>query len=203
MNAATVVAMVASGAAVAALILVTDPNRGAGTSAPIDGRGGSDLVGIAALAVLVGVFLVALVVPRRSDWHRVARRLRDGLRDTSDAVRTRLGATRAATATTKQSHENEVYDAWRTFIEHIGEDETTAPGEAARIARESGLPPDHVATLKETFETVRYGDATVTEKRIEQVHEALAAIISPPDETATRTNTADGSDEVVRTGVER
>lgn len=81
--------------------------------------------------------------------------------------------------------DNEVYRAWWEFINHVDKSEDTSPGEAARVARASGLPPEAVEAIRETFEEVRYGDKPVTESRVERVQQAIERIDSSGAEART------------------
>ena len=185
MNAAAGLATLVAGAVVAALFLVTTRGSvtdGGSTVVPTGDLGVVDLVFLGVFGVFFFAFHLALFAPEdgrayTAGWRPVAR-LRRVLRETlaAAAVLGGEGADRAAL-------ENEVFDAWRAFLDRIDVDEGTAPGEAARRARDGGHPPEAVETLRATFEAVRYGEATATPERVEAVREALAAIPAPDEET--------------------
>lgn len=178
MNAAAGLATLLAGAVVGALLLLTargDVSGGGSTAVPTGDLTVVDLLLLAAFAVFFFAFHLALFAPEdgrayTAGWRPVAR-LRRVLRETLSAV--------AALGSDGPDHaalENEVYDAWRSFLGRIDADEGTAPGEAARRARAAGHPTEAVETLRATFEAVRYGEATATPGRVEAVREALAAI---------------------------
>lgn len=91
--------------------------------------------------------------------------------------------------------DNEVYQAWQIFITRVDETEDTSPGEAARVAREAGLPPDAIEAIRETFEEVRYGNLSVTESRVDRVQQAIERLDQNKIETqADNRNAQDGTD---------
>jgi len=186
MNAAAGLATLLAGAVVAALFVVTTREGVSGGGSTVVGTGALSLVDLLLLgvfAVFFFAFHLALFAPEdgrayTAGWRPLSR-LRRVLRETLAAAAAlgSDGADRAAL-------ENEVFDAWRTFLDRIDADEGTAPGEAARQARESGHPAEAVETLRATFEAVRYGEAAPTPERVEAVREALAAIPAPDEEAA-------------------
>ncbi|MFP9191053.1 DUF4129 domain-containing protein [Natrialbaceae archaeon A-CW1-1] len=60
--------------------------------------------------------------------------------------------------------ENEVYRAWREMTDHLDVDrpESSTPGEFATAAVAAGFDADDIDELTSIFETVRYGDHSVT-----------------------------------------
>lgn len=178
MNAAAGLATVVAGAVVAALFFVTTRGTvsgGGSTAVPTGDLTVVDLLLLAAFGVFFFAFHLALFAPEdgrayTANLQPVAR-LRRVLRETLAAAAALGGG-----GPDRAALENEVFDAWRAFLDRIDVDEGTAPGEAARRAREAGHPPEAVETLRATFEAVRYGEAAPTPERVEAVHEALAAI---------------------------
>ena len=68
---------------------------------------------------------------------------------------------------------NDVFAAWDALVRRLDLDpETRTTGECARAAREAGMDPEAVATLRQTFEEVRYGGLPVTEERSRHVRAA-------------------------------
>jgi hypothetical protein len=185
MNAAAGLATVLAGAVVGALFLVTTRGSVSGGGSTAVATGDLtvvDLLLLAVFAVFFFAFHLALFAPAdgrayTAGWRPLAR-LRRVLRETLSAV-----AALGSDGPDRAALENEVYDAWRAFLDRIDADEGTAPGEAARRARAAGHPPEAVETLRTTFEAVRYGEATATPERVEGVREALAAIPEPEDES--------------------
>lgn len=194
MNAAAALATLLAGAVVAVLFFVTTRDGVSGGGSTVVGTDALsliDLLLLGAFAVFFFVFHLALFAPAdgrayTAGWRPVAR-LRRILRETLSALAVlgRDGADRAAL-------ENEVYDAWRAFLDRVDVDEGAAPGEAARRAREAGYPPEAVETLHATFEAVRYGGATPTPERVEAVREALAAIPATNEEAGDRPTDSGG-----------
>lgn len=74
--------------------------------------------------------------------------------------------------------ENEVYRAWRemTDLLDVPNPESSTPEEFAAAARDAGMAADHVDTLTELFNDVRYGGAAVDDDRARRAREALRAI---------------------------
>ncbi|QLC33720.1 DUF4129 domain-containing protein [Halarchaeum sp. CBA1220] len=74
--------------------------------------------------------------------------------------------------------ENEVYRAWRemTALLDVPHPESSTPEEFAAAARDAGMAADHVDTLTELFNDVRYGGAAVDDERARRAREALRAI---------------------------
>lgn len=89
--------------------------------------------------------------------------------------------------------DNQVYQAWQVFITRVDESEDTSPGEAARVAREAGLPPDAIEAIRETFEEVRYGNLSVTESRVDRVQQAIERL--DQDRIETQANNPNTQDE--------
>lgn len=74
-----------------------------------------------------------------------------------------------------ESFENAIYEAWREMTASLSVEnpESTTAREFADRAIEAGLSSDDVEELTTLFESVRYGNASVTERRRERARETL------------------------------
>lgn len=70
---------------------------------------------------------------------------------------------------------NEVYRAWYQIARRVDTNRrrSATPRELARYAVEEGLDPNAVETVTELFETIRYGNAAVTDEDERQAREAI------------------------------
>lgn len=78
----------------------------------------------------------------------------------------------------RREPENEVHGAWLTMVSRAGVERPRqrTPSECAAAAAEAGLDPDAVRTLTDVFEEVRYGEAPVTEGRLERARAGLRGL---------------------------
>lgn len=81
------------------------------------------------------------------------------------------------------SPSNGVYRGWYEMIDHlrVSDWRSRTPGELARLATDSGLNQNAVATITRQFEWVRYGDATPTPDREAEVSDALDQLMEEGD----------------------
>lgn len=87
-------------------------------------------------------------------------------------------AGRAADRLVDRTLANPVYRAWAEMTDGVGvaAPDSTTPAEFADAAIEAGLDPADVHALTDLFREVRYGDAPVTETRIERAEARLRRI---------------------------
>jgi hypothetical protein len=92
--------------------------------------------------------------------------------------------------------ENQVHAAWLRMVSRAGVEapRRRTPSECAAAAVDAGLDPDGVGTLTAVFEEVRYGEAPVTEERIERAREGLRRLDARVDggERGHRTGDVEG-----------
>ncbi|WP_254273578.1 DUF4129 domain-containing protein [Haloarcula marina] len=159
---------------------VTNTSGGGGPASTGTGPGSLWLVGV--VGSLAAVALAGIVLRRAvgsetwtaggDDGH--AERTESASDDVPDGVAD--AADRAAdTLADGETSDNAVYRAWTemTAALDVPDAESATPGEFAAAAREAGMDPEHVATLTDLFEAVRYGDRSVTEDRARRAERAL------------------------------
>lgn len=161
------------------------PDASGGTGAPSAGGGDASGTGGTVLTLaLLGTFLAlvgagAVVVGRmlRSPAEEAQAEAESAPADVARA------AGRAADHLEDRRLENPVYRAWAEMIESVGvaDPETTTPAAFARAAVRAGLDPADVDELTDLFREVRYGDADLTEDRIERATAALRRIEAAQD----------------------
>ncbi|GGL32801.1 hypothetical protein GCM10009037_15600 [Halarchaeum grantii] len=157
-----------------------------------NGSGGGGAVGAVstppALALLlVGAVLVLAVLLLRASGDTDATAGSDDPATTDDDApdeETLTDVGRAAGAAADRiddagtDAENEVYRAWRemTALLDVPNPESSTPEEFAAAARDAGMAAEHVDTLTELFNDVRYGGAAVDDERARRARDALRAI---------------------------
>lgn len=165
-----------------------DSGSGAGTTpggtGEEPGGPGSDLLStlmdvlFAVLAVLV--LLVALVV---------AVRHRDRLADALRTLLEKLGLVHRDDAPTGATGErplpppnpqNDVAKAWYVMVQRLGitDSPSMTPRECVKAAREADIDPDPVERLTRLFEQVRYGGASVDDRRRDRSRRALRQVLN-------------------------
>jgi hypothetical protein len=93
-----------------------------------------------------------------------------------------IGQTAGEAATritdTDATPENAIYNAWYEMTRHldVGDPTTTTPGQFERAARDAGMDPSDVADLTTQFESVRYGDESLSDDRTDRAVSALRRI---------------------------
>ncbi|WP_436925498.1 DUF4129 domain-containing protein [Halosimplex amylolyticum] len=124
-----------------------------------------------ALPVLVALGLLAVVVANRD---RIAAALRERFGRDDDLP------DEAGGPPLRAAPENEVERAWYEMAALVDGDgvETTSPRECARRAVAAGADRAAVERVTETFESVRYGHATVTPARRDRALDGLADVRS-------------------------
>lgn len=171
---AAALALLAAGVVVAFALSISSGGTVPGTSRTLDVATPAVLPGVVASVLLAVVLVVGatMLVPSFEASSRgpdVMGFLRDAKRD--------VGGREATDGEDRGSDlDNEVYRAYKEFVDRLEEDAYASPGEVARTARNAGIPAEEVAAIRRTFEEVRYGEAPVTESRTERARSALDRI---------------------------
>lgn len=153
-------------------------SNGSGSPPPGDGDGtgsGGAILTVGLLGAFLALVGVGVVVVGRM------------LRSPTEPTRTDSGsqqsaiaraAGRAAAALEDEHLGNPVYRAWAEMIDGLPVDdpETTTPAAFARAAIDAGLDPADVSQLTDLFREVRYGEAELTDERVERATAALRRI---------------------------
>jgi len=135
------------------------------------------LVVIVALVASVGVLLLASGDDEATPGSGAAAEddPEESERDLAAVGRT---AGEAADRIESSDADNEVYRAWRdmTAVLDVDRPASSTPAEFASAAVDAGVDEEHVGTLTEVFERVRYGGADATDDRERQAVAALRQI---------------------------
>lgn len=136
---------------------------------------GSALVTLGFLGAFVAVIGLGVVLVGRMLRSPANAAATDDESGDSEVAR---AAGRAADALEDERLENPVYRAWAAMIEGlpVADPETTTPEAFARAAIEAGLDPPDVSELTDLFREVRYGEAELTDERIDRATAALRRI---------------------------
>lgn len=139
------------------------------------------LLALLALVLVVGVLAVLRMRGSREEPNETAESEPESETDESAAVEA-IGQS-AGTAADRLDEptttpENAIYRAWYEMIQHldVASPTTTTPGQFAAAAHDAGMAHDDVAELTAQFETVRYGDAALTDERTDRAANALRRI---------------------------
>lgn len=105
-------------------------------------------------------------------------------------------ADRVEAATTARATDDAIYRAWGEMVALLDgpgpQSETPRRFEAAAV--DAGMDPDDVTTLTRAFEAVRYGDATLSEARREQVIAAFRRLEAAHGDSGSRSDADQSSD---------
>jgi len=171
------------------------------------GGGGAELLTpsvpmalVALLAViLVGGTVVAL--RNRGEDSEESDESREPEPDADDrSAVTDIGQTAGEAATriteTDTTPENAIYRAWYEMTRHldIADPATTTPGQFESAAHDAGMNPSDVADLTTQFESVRYGNESLSDDRTDRAVSALRRIEAEYADGTERTEWLDDAD---------
>lgn len=160
-------------------------SEGANTTAPDlagdTGTAGSSgqnvLLSLAVAGALAGLVGIAAVGIGRL-LRRQTPTIEEGRDDAQEGPRVGRAAGRVADRLAEPDIENPIYEAWHEMATAVGvtSPASTTPAEFAAAAVEAGVDPADAETLTALFREVRYGDAPVTEDRVELARQTLRRI---------------------------
>lgn len=139
------------------------------------------LLALLALVLVIGVLALVRMRRNRDEPNETAESEPESETDESAAVEA-IGQSAGAAADRLDepttTPENAIYRAWYEMIQHLDvpRPATTTPGQFAAAAHDAGMAHDDVAELTAQFETVRYGDAALTDERTDRAANALRRI---------------------------
>lgn len=153
------------------------------------GGGGSELLSPSVPTALIALFAVVLVVGavialrNRGDEREESDESRESEAESDDqGAVANIGQTAGEAATriteTDATPENAIYRAWYEMTRHldIADPATTTPGQFESAAHDAGMNPSDVADLTTQFESVRYGDESLSDDRTDRAVSALRRI---------------------------
>jgi len=153
--------------------------QGGGMLGDEDGRTVPSAPSLLLLALLAGVFLLAVGVVVRGTDDDEEPPQEEFEEDEERAAAVAAAAGRAADRIEADGDlENEVYRAWREMVRllAVSNPRATTPGEFADAAVAAGIDRDDVRELTGLFEAVRYGGFEATDERERRAVEALRRI---------------------------
>ncbi len=134
------------------------------------------LLVVLGLAVVVGLFVLDRTTGDSFPDHSERGTTNDVGRTEIHAVGTAAGRA-ADSIDADEALSNAIYRAWGEMTTHLDlPRDTSTPGEFARAATAAGMAREDVDELTRLFETTRYGDRAVTDRRERRARAALRRI---------------------------